>query len=71
MFHSDHFVLGSLRRLTSVGSDHFPIMVELVYSPKQGAQQESLEKDSEDEALAQEKLANTDSTPEEVHTPGS
>jgi endonuclease/exonuclease/phosphatase (EEP) superfamily protein YafD len=71
VFHSDHFVLGSLRRLTSVGSDHFPIMVELVYSPKQGAQQESLEKDSEDEALAQEKLANTDSTPEEVHTPGS
>ena len=70
MFHSDDFVLGSLRRLTSVGSDHFPIMVELVYSPKQGAQQESLEKDSEDEALAQEKLDSTDSTPEDVHTPG-
>jgi len=71
VFHSDDFVLGSLRRLTSVGSDHFPILVELVYEPKQGAEQESLEKDGEDEALAQEKLANTGSSPAEVHTPGA
>ncbi|CAI1687599.1 Uncharacterized protein conserved in bacteria [Serratia ficaria] len=71
VFHSDDFVLGSLRRLTDVGSDHFPIMVELVYAPRQGEQQESLEKHREDEALAQEKLGATDSSPEEVHTPGS
>lgn len=71
VFHSDDFVLGSLRRLTHVGSDHFPILVELVYAPKQGAEQESLEKDGEDEALAQEKLANTGSSPEDVHTPGA
>lgn len=71
VFHSDDFVLGTLRRLTHVGSDHFPILVELVYAPKQGAEQESLEKDSEDEALAQEKLANTGSSPEDVHTPGT
>lgn len=71
VFHSDDFVLGSLRRLTHVGSDHFPILVELVYAPKLGAEQESLEKDGEDEALAQEKLANTGSSPEDVHTPGA
>ncbi|WP_199634774.1 endonuclease/exonuclease/phosphatase family protein [Serratia sp. PAMC26656] len=71
VFHSDDFVLGSLRRLTHVGSDHFPILVEQVYAPKQGAEQESLEKDSEDEALAQEKLANTGSSPEDVHTAGT
>ncbi|AVJ18335.1 endonuclease/exonuclease/phosphatase family protein [Serratia rhizosphaerae] len=71
VFHSDDFVLGSLRRLPSIGSDHFPIMAELVYSPKKGAQQESLQRESEDEALAQEKLASTDATPADVHAPGA
>ncbi|MFI8415815.1 endonuclease/exonuclease/phosphatase family protein [Serratia sp. NPDC078593] len=69
VFHSDDFILGSLRRLPCVGSDHFPILVELVYAPKQGEQQESLEKTHDDEVLAQEKLASTDSEPRDVHTP--
>ncbi|VTP64526.1 Uncharacterized protein conserved in bacteria [Serratia rubidaea] len=69
VFHSDDFVLGSLRRLPGIGSDHFPIMAELVYSPKKGAQQESLQRESEDEALAEEKLASTDATPADVHAP--
>ncbi|HEJ9094245.1 endonuclease/exonuclease/phosphatase family protein [Serratia odorifera] len=71
VFHSDDFILGSLRRLPDIGSDHFPIMAELVYAPKQGAQQESLEKDGQDEALAQEKLASTDSDPDDVHAPAA
>jgi endonuclease/exonuclease/phosphatase (EEP) superfamily protein YafD len=29
LFHSNHFTLGSFRRLRHIGSDHFPIYVEL------------------------------------------
>lgn len=70
VFHSGDFVLAGIQRLPYVGSDHFPMLVELAYLPKKGQQQQSLEKDGEDEALAQQKLANTDSTPAQVHTPG-
>lgn len=69
VFHSDDFILGSIRRLDSIGSDHFPILVELVLKPREGQQQEGLEKTSSDEELAQEKLAETHSSPNEVHQP--
>lgn len=70
VFHSQHFVLASIRRLQNMGSDHFPILIDLVYSPLKGKQQESLEKDAEDEADAQEIMAATESTADEVHAPG-
>lgn len=69
VFHSDDFILGSIHRLDSIGSDHFPILVELVLKPQEGAQQEGLEKTADDEALAQEKLDDTHSNPNEVHQP--
>jgi endonuclease/exonuclease/phosphatase (EEP) superfamily protein YafD len=31
IFHSDHFTLGSIQRLPSIDSDHFPLLSELVY----------------------------------------
>lgn len=33
VFHSRHFVLGHFRRLSSIGSDHFPILIDLVIDP--------------------------------------
>ncbi len=33
VFHSDHFALVELRRLGAVGSDHFPILIELELNP--------------------------------------
>lgn len=63
-------MLKSLRRLPDMGSDHFPVMAELVYAPVHGMQQESLEKEKSDEVLAQKKMDMTDSTAEDVHTPG-
>ena len=33
VFHTRHFSLSEIRRLRYTGSDHFPIMVELVYTP--------------------------------------
>ncbi len=70
VFHSDHFLLGFMRRLPSIGSDHFPILFELVFKPSVGAQQESLEKTADDEQEAAEKLAEVGAAPSEVHTPG-
>uniref|UniRef100_UPI0011809CCC endonuclease/exonuclease/phosphatase family protein n=1 Tax=Luteimonas sp. 4-12 TaxID=2027406 RepID=UPI0011809CCC len=33
LFHSEHFTLVSMERLPAVGSDHFPILVELALEP--------------------------------------
>lgn len=36
IFHSDHFELGTLKRMPSIDSDHFPLLSELVYcEPKE------------------------------------
>lgn len=70
VFHSQDFLLGTLRRLESIGSDHYPFLAHLFYSPEKGAMQQSLEKAPEDEQLAREILAQTDSEASAVHTPG-
>jgi endonuclease/exonuclease/phosphatase (EEP) superfamily protein YafD len=42
IFHSDHFTLRSIRRLPAIGSDHFPLLTELVLSPGRQAEQQAL-----------------------------
>jgi endonuclease/exonuclease/phosphatase (EEP) superfamily protein YafD len=39
VFHSPHFKLRELKRLPKVGSDHFPVLVELSYEPEAKAEQ--------------------------------
>ena len=56
VFVSDDFVLDSLRRLPAFGSDHFPILIRLVYAPKAAVAQEAPEEDAEDHAEAAHKL---------------
>lgn len=56
VFHSNHFELVSLRRLESIGSDHFPIYAELRYAPQAAVRQEPSEKKEGDEAEASERL---------------
>ncbi|MEM0964418.1 MAG: endonuclease/exonuclease/phosphatase family protein, partial [Bacteroidota bacterium] len=48
VFHSEHFALVELRRLPSVGSDHFPILVELELSAPAEAIQDPVRADAED-----------------------
>jgi endonuclease/exonuclease/phosphatase (EEP) superfamily protein YafD len=64
LFHSHHFTLSFLKRLPAFGSDHFPVLVELVYDLAHGAQQKGLQASAEDEALAVEKID------EELNRPG-
>lgn len=58
IFHSQEFTLVELRRLPGIGSDHFPILVELAYQPERAAGQEAPQARAGDEELAREKLAH-------------
>lgn len=69
LFHSRHFTLSYIRRLPSFGSDHFPVLVELVYDRVNGAGQEGLAADQEDRALAEEKIAAEPVSEDDVHEP--
>ncbi|WP_442887180.1 endonuclease/exonuclease/phosphatase family protein [Congregicoccus parvus] len=57
-FHSEHFTLVELRRLPAIGSDHFPILIELALESERGTASETPRPDSEDERLARRKLEN-------------
>ena len=48
IFHSDHFTLRTIKRLPSIGSDHFPLMTSLVYSPSSESNQSGLDEQPED-----------------------
>ncbi|WP_323764364.1 endonuclease/exonuclease/phosphatase family protein [Marinovum sp.] len=41
VFHDNSFTLVELRRLPNIGSDHFPVLVELQYEPKAEAEQDA------------------------------
>jgi endonuclease/exonuclease/phosphatase (EEP) superfamily protein YafD len=69
LFHSRHFTLGFIQRLPSFGSDHFAMLVELVYDRARGEDQEGLEADRDDLELAEEKIAAEPVTVDDVHEP--
>ena len=58
VFHSSHFRLQHLERLTHIGSDHYPIYIRLSYEPSGWQEQEAnLEKaDAEDHQEAEAKI---------------
>lgn len=70
LFHSRHFTLVHIERLPSFGSDHFPIVVELALEPQAAAHQHGLGADPEDQAWAEEKIAQEPITPADVPAPG-
>jgi len=56
VFHSQHFTLTDLRRLQHIGSDHFPVLIELCYDPEAGREQPKPQADAGDEKEADDKL---------------
>jgi endonuclease/exonuclease/phosphatase (EEP) superfamily protein YafD len=56
VFHSRHFRLVHLERLRSVGSDHFPMLVELSLEEGAAATQQGEVADADDEREASERL---------------
>ncbi|WP_231625539.1 endonuclease/exonuclease/phosphatase family protein [Pedobacter sp. R20-19] len=56
IFCSTDFALSSIKRLASCGSDHFPMCVDLKYTPSAEMQNEQLEVSNDDLLLAKEKI---------------
>ncbi|MGH8020675.1 MAG: endonuclease/exonuclease/phosphatase family protein, partial [Opitutaceae bacterium] len=56
LFHSRHFTLVEMRRLRSIGSDHFPILVRLACEPEKYPQQSAPKADGDDHEEAADKL---------------
>lgn len=56
VFHSNHFKLVRLERLRAIGSDHFPILIELQFDPDAAREQEQSHERSGDQNFADEKL---------------
>ena len=57
VFHSNHFRLFRLRRLPKVGSDHFPVFIELNLEPDAPAGQPAPKADAGDARAAEEMVA--------------
>ncbi len=70
LFHSDHFTLTYIERLPSFGSDHFPMLVELMYDAAYGADQEGLQAEEDDLEWAESKMQAHDVEEADVHEPG-
>ncbi|AFM06086.1 hypothetical protein Fleli_3775 [Bernardetia litoralis DSM 6794] len=64
VFHSDEFQVIEIKKLEYIGSDHFPIFINLAYIPQEKHTQEEpeAEKDDEEEAKKKLKKAQLDST---------
>ena len=56
VFHSNCFKLVQLKRLAYVGSDHFPILIELCYEPQAPDEQPETQQRSGDAEDARDKL---------------
>ncbi len=54
IFHSPHFTVSEIRRLSHVGSDHFPMLIELKHNPTETGEHHLLEEKESDEAEAKE-----------------
>lgn len=68
IFHSTHFTLASIQRLAHIGSDHFPVLVELRYHAAEQDQQ-GLDAGTDDRELAEQKLQAEPASPDQVPAP--
>jgi endonuclease/exonuclease/phosphatase (EEP) superfamily protein YafD len=68
-FHSSHFSLSFIKRLPAYGSDHFPVLVELIYDESAVSEQEGLSATAHDHELSEEKIQAEPVSPADVHEP--
>lgn len=59
LFHSHHFTLVNIQRLAHIGSDHFPVLIEVQYEGSH-TDQEGLEESEGDQEKADEKIAKAE-----------
>jgi endonuclease/exonuclease/phosphatase (EEP) superfamily protein YafD len=70
LFHSHHFTLRNMERLSSIGSDHFALYTELAYTPSVSTNEAELEADADDKAWADDVVDEQDVSKKDVPTPG-
>lgn len=70
LFHSPHFKLYDMRRLSHFGSDHFALFTQLIFVNAQNKNESSvLDADKDDEILAKEKLSSEGVNKNDVPNP--
>lgn len=68
LFHSNHFSVQQIKRLPSIGSDHFPLLITLCLEGKTTGEQ-TVTLEPEDMQLVNSDIAEQAVTPEQVHRP--
>jgi len=66
LFHSHHFTLASITRLPNIGSDHFPLLTRVMFTPARGQDQEPLRPDGDDRNREQEIAQSESASKEDV-----
>ncbi len=56
VFHSTHFKLETLERVSAVNSDHFPMFIRLSYEPEEKIEQPAVEKEKNTDEKAKETI---------------
>jgi endonuclease/exonuclease/phosphatase (EEP) superfamily protein YafD len=70
IFHSSHFSLVNIQRLPAIGSDHFPLLTELSFTPSKANAENGLQTDAGDESRADFIAQNENSSQADVPSPG-
>ncbi|MCW8091495.1 endonuclease/exonuclease/phosphatase family protein [Alteromonas sp. ASW11-130] len=70
LFHSSHFTIKQIKRLPSIGSDHFPLFSELVFTPEMKKQQSGEAPSQEERKEAEEVTDEKEVKVKDVPTPG-
>ena len=71
LFHSKHFSLSYMRRLRGFGSDHFPLLTELLLETGNKLEHSGLEASADDLAWAKEKADGQGVSKNDVPQPGA
>lgn len=70
LFSSHHFTVISIKRLPYFGSDHFPLLTELCYTPARSEDQEGLDADTDDRSRGRSIAKEQDASAKDVPSPG-
>lgn len=70
LFHSHHFRVVSIQRLSLKGSDHFSLLTSLSLRPEQDNGQSQLSADTADKKMAKQKMAEEKVRQQDVPVPG-
>jgi len=69
LFHSEHFTVKTIKRMPSIGSDHFPLLTTLVFSPKAIPENEGIDATAEDRSRADEIVEKENVSKSEIPQP--